>query len=872
MAPPSPPVAAGPGRSGHSRHLRHLRRSVAWLAWLAASLAVLILFTCLAAWWALQASLPQLDGQVAVPGLSAPATIARDAQGSVTVTASDRLDLAYATGYAHGQDRFFQMDLLRRVPAGEVAALVGADAVDVDRRNRMHRFRSRAETAYQALPPAQRALLQRYADGVNAALAASPVWPFEYITLGARPQPWRPEDTLLVIDAMYMDLQSGELNRVLSRGFLRDMVPPDLLAFLTPRASAMDAPLDGAAMPVAPLAVPATRPAWLDAPPSARGEPSGGRRAGEAASAPGPAGVARAFAWNVTDGDHDGRAATASEVGSNAFAVAGSRGQGGAARVANDMHLGLRLPNIWYRLTLVSQGPQERRVSGLSLPGAPVVVAGSNGDVAWGFTNSYGHFIDLVRLQRDPADPRRYRGPSGNWETATEHDERIEVKGGAPVRMAVLDTRWGPILEAGDASYAVDWIAYRRDAVDLGLLGMETARDVDAALRVAQGAGVPTQNILVADRAGHIGWTLAGPLPAAVRDADGYPVEAAGASAPAARLPAKDYPRIVDPPSGRLWTANSTQLSDAAQQRKIGDGGADVGLRGSQIRAALFDSDAYDERALLAIQLDDRGLWLEFWRRLALDALDPQALAQHPDRAAFRRIVAEWNGRADVDQAGYTLLRDFRETLYGAWFGPLDERLSERAPQLAPGISVGRASSRLEAVMQALARQRAWVPARHADWRAFMLATIDATILRNRPRGAPLADARWGARNVLAVGHPFAGLLPAPLRDWLAAPAQPMPGDTNMPRVQRTAFGASERFVVAPGKEELGILEMPGGASGHPLSPFFLAGHQDWVNGVAAPFLPGPAAHTLELRRTSPRCEDSIGCIHGSSEPGLRHW
>jgi penicillin amidase len=835
MAAASPRADSRPRRSGRAARL------------LASALLVLVALVGLAgaaAWLALRASLPQRDGDVTVAALTAQATIERDAHGNVTVTASSRPDLAYATGYAHGQDRFFQMDLLRRVPAGEVAALVGADAIAVDRRNRMHRFRARAVLAYEALPPPQRLLLQRYADGVNAALAALPVWPFEYGVLRVRPQPWRPEDTLLVIDAMYLDLQSAELNRVLSRGFLRDVVPRDLLVFLTPRASAMDAPLDDVAMALPPLAVPRTRPDWLDAP--SRGP------AGPGASVPGMTpsamgGVALAGLGPLF-GDTSAVAGEGGEVGSNAFAVAGAHGDDGAARVANDMHLGLRLPNIWYRLTLVLHGAAQRRISGVSLPGAPVVVAGSNGDVAWGFTNSYGHFIDLIRLQRDPADLRRYRGPSGAWETATQHEERIDVKGAAPVTLDVLETRWGPILEAGDGAYAVDWVAYRADAADLGLLGMETARDVGEALHVAQTAGVPTQNILAADRGGHIGWTLAGPLPAGVRDPDGYPVDASGADAPAARLPPGDYPRIVDPPSGRLWTGNSTQLGNAVQQRKIGDGGADVGLRATQIRAGLFARETYDEAALLAIQLDNRGLWLEFWRQVALQALDPQALAQHPDRAAFRRILTQWNGRADADQAGYTLVRDFREGLYGAWFAGLDERLSARAPELAPAISVGRASSRLEAVMRALVREHAWVPSRHADWRAFMLATIDETVIRNRPRGAPLEDARWGDRNVLAVAHPFAGLLPLALRGWLAAPAHAMPGDSNMPRVQRPAFGASERFVVAPGKEAQGILEMPGGASGHPLSPYFLAGHEDWVDGTASAFLPGPAEHRLVLR------------------------
>ncbi|AOB29660.1 hypothetical protein AKI39_01645 [Bordetella sp. H567] len=838
------------------RAFRVARRWGRVLALLGAAVLVLAAAAGGVAWWAMHASLPRLDGTIDATGLSASATIERDARGTVTVTAANRLDLAYATGYAHGQDRYFQMDLLRRVAAGEVAALVGADAIPLDQRNRMHRFRARAQAAYAALPPGQRELLQRYADGVNAAQAALPVWPFEYGVLGVRPQPWRPEDTLLVVDAMYLDLQSAELNRVLSRGFLRDAVSADMLAFLTPRASTLDAPLDGLAPDAPTPRVPRARPDWLDGRGAARSRAvpvdrnagaaapgdhhSAGRADGDLAAAVGPL-FAGIFPQEAAS-DEGG------EVGSNAFAVAGSHGVDGAARLANDMHLGLRLPNIWYRLTLVLRDGSPRRIAGISLPGTPVVVAGSNGDVAWGYANSYGHYIDLIHLQRDSADPRRYRGPSGEWETAVEHDEWIQVKGGAPVRRPVLETRWGPELQVGDDTYAVEWVAYRPDAADLGLLGMETARDVDEALRVAQRAGVPTQNILVADHAGHIGWTLAGPLPLATRDPDGYPVDAAKAAAPAGRLPPRQYPRVVDPPSGRLWTANNTQLGEAARQRAIGDGGADVGLRGTQIRDALLARDQHDEQDLLAIQLDDRGLWLSFWRQLALDVLDASALTRHPDRAAFRRILLQWNGRADVDQAGYTLVRDFRETLYGAWFAGLDERLSARAPELAPLISVGRASSRLEAVMRALVDAKAWVPAHYGDWRAFVLAAIDETITRNRPRGAPLEQADWGERNQLAIGHAFAGLLPEPVRAWFAAPVQAVPGDINMPRVQRPSFGASERFVVAPSREAQGILEMPGGASGHPMSPFFLAGHQDWVDGAASPFVPGAAAHTLTLQ------------------------
>ncbi|WP_233236300.1 penicillin acylase family protein [Bordetella sp. LUAb4] len=914
--------------SGASRRGKWRRRILGTLA----TIALLGVIVVLTGWGYLRASLPRLDGAVAATGLAGSARIERDADGVVTVTASNRLDLAYATGYAHGQDRLFQMDLLRRVAAGELSALVGSDAVPLDRRNRLHRFRARAQAAYAALAADQQALLRRYADGVNAAAQANRARPFEYTLLRSKPEPWRPEDTLLVVDAMYLDLQSGEISRVLGRGLLRETVPQDLLTFLTPGSSDIDAPLDQRAMTVPPLKVPATRPDWLDAPvTSSRGgglaptAPAVVRRTDAVDSGTSPIGDVGAHATGRVSGNANGDAgigavastAEASDpagianrgaastfgamiaramqtglednaaVGSNSFAVDGAHGTDGRAMVANDMHLGLGLPNIWYRLTLVLQGADgkpQRRISGVSLPGAPLVVAGSNGDVAWGYTNSYGHYVDLVRVERDPENPRRYRGADGGWRLAEEHVETIAVRGGESVRLNVRETPWGPLFRSGDASYAIRWVAYLPSAADLGLMAMEQARDLPQALAVAQRAGVPTQNILVADRHGRIGWTLAGPLPAAVLDPQGYPVPAselgsrerlqAGAGAGAAatvvaaneqeqgrrhgvadalrRMAPVDYPVIVDPAVGRLWTANSTQLGDAAMQARIGDGGADVGTRSRQIRDGLLARPVSQESDLLAIQLDDRAQWMLPWRDLLLATLDAEAIAQHPERAEMARLVAGWNGRADVDAVGYTLVRDFRDAVYQAWFGGLEIRLASRtivdrqAGRLAWPLTLGRASSRLEAVMQALVREHAWVPRRYADWRTFMLAMADE-VIEGAAQSGGLAQARWGDRNRLALAHPFARLLPPALSGWLAAPATPMPGDLHLPRVQRPAFGASERFVVSPGQEQFGILHMPGGASGHPLSPYYLAGNAAWVEGEATPFLPGKAAHRLDL-------------------------
>lgn len=795
-------------RRPRSRALRVAGRA------LCALLALLVILVA-AAWLALRGSLPGIDGEASASGLSASAIIERDAQGAATIRAGNRRDLAYATGYAHAQDRYFQMDLQRRTAAGELAGLIGEVALPLDLRNRLNRFRARAERSLAALPKDDRDILQAYADGANAGLASLRVRPFEYLLLREAPQPWRPEDSLLAIDAMTINLQVSELRRVLTRGALRDLVPDDLLTALTLPGSHWDATLDGVPAPTALPAVPATRPDWIDT-------------------------LAR------QDGIRNAAIDTPPVIGSNAWAVDGRHGRDGKAIVANDMHLGLRLPNVWYRLTLnVPDGTgSARRVSGVSLPGAPVIVAGSNGKVAWGFTNSYGHFIDLVALEVDPENPRRYRDGKGEWREAVEHGEAVAVRGGETVQLPVRDTEWGPMIAAGGKHYAIRWAAHLDSARDLSLRQMESATDVPSALAVARASGIPAQNILVADDAGRIGWTLAGLLPAATFDPEGFPVTAAQAGAPLARLPAGDYPSLLDPALGRLWSGNSTQLSDAAMQSRIGDGGANVGVRSLQIRDALLAREQHDEASLKAIQLDDRASWVDSWRDLALSVLDDEALRDHPQRRVFRDALRDWQGHADADSAGYLMARTFHLALYDSWFGALDDRLED----IEPGLSVRLASSRILPLMEAVARAEAWRPARYPDWRSFMLDRVDASIAELTRNGEDLAALKWGQHNRLNVTHPFARLVPRPMAGWLSAPHVPMPGDLDTPRVQMPGIGASERFVVSPGEEEKGFLTMPGGASGHPLSPFFLAGHDAWEKGRTQPFLPGPPLHRLILQ------------------------
>jgi penicillin amidase len=235
-------------------------------------------------------------------------------------------------------------------------------------------------------------------------------------------------------------------------------------------------------------------------------------------------------------------------------------------------------------------------------------------------------------------------------------------------------------------------------------------------------------------------------------------------------------------------------------------------------------------------------MWIEFWRHLLLEALDEEAIADHPQRAEFKELVAQWDGSADADAVGYTLVRSFYWSMYDAWFGGLDAELA----RIDRAANYRAISGRAEPVMEMLAERHAWIPAGMVGWRNFVLDRIDVVISKLTRDGKNLREAKWGLLNRASIAHPLARFVPW-LAGWLSAPADPLPGDANMPRVQSPRFGASERMVVAPGHEDTGIFHMPGGQSGHPLSQFFLAGHDAWVRGNSTPFLPGPTVHHLLL-------------------------
>lgn len=791
-------------------------RAARWRKWLPRLALAVLLFLAVAlltAWWMMRGSLARLDGEIDLPGLSAPAGIERDALGVVTVRAANQADAARVLGYVHGQERFFEMDLLRRSAAGELSELFGSIALEKDQSIRVHRLRARVERDLDAVAGERMPVLAAYTDGVNAGLATLRTRPWPYLLLNAEPKPWTPTDTALAGYAMFFDLQDDANSRELALWKIRQRVPEALFQLLDTDGTEWDAPLLGPAH--GNVALPG--PEQLDL----RKLPMPKESVAVAGSEP-------------------------AAPGSNNFAVAGALTADGRAILANDMHLTLRAPNIWFRARLLYDDPAavggKVDVSGFTLPGIPAVVVGSNRHVAWGFTNSYGDWLDFFDVDWiDPAHTR-YHTAQGEREVLVVH-EKIRVKGERTQDFPVRETLWGPITaEAGPArSLALSWAAHLPGSINLGLAGMATASSIDDALAKAGGIGMPAQNLMLADASGRIAWRLTGQMPKRIGNCNiQSPIEPATGCRWQGWRVASENPTLVDPASGRLWTANARTV-DGEALKLLGDAGYANGARARQIRNALFAAHRLAERDLLAIQLDDRAIFLERWWRLL------RAKAKVPADPAWTALEAStrhWQGRASPESVSYYAVREWRLAV-------IDRiRLGLMAPAMA---ALGKDFvmpdlPQIEGVAWQLASREPanLLPRKFASWDALFLDAA-REVADKRDGEASVVGHRWGERNVASICHPLAKALPAFVRGWLCMPADPLPGDMNMPRVASPSFGASERMVVSPGHEEDGIIHMPGGQSGNPLSPFWAAGHAAWVHGEATPFLPGKAAHSLRV-------------------------
>ncbi|MFO1189668.1 MAG: penicillin acylase family protein [Alphaproteobacteria bacterium] len=497
-----------------------LRRAAARSLGLA-GLAVVVASGGMALW--LAGTMPRTAGELRIAGLSQPASISRDQFGIVLIRAATAHDAQIALGYAHAQDRLWQMDVQRRLGAGRLAEIFGERALRSDRFMRTLGLARLADAQTASLDADVRDALAAYATGVNAAITGKGRrLPPEFGVLGYAPEPWTASDSLLWGRVMAMQLSTNMREELLwARLLLR--LPPERVAAL-----------------------------WADDDPAA-----GPQTLARADASLGTLPLARLAAALPDSVDAGGA--------SNSWALAGQRTSSGAPLLANDPHLGLQTPGVWYLARIETP---DGVLAGATAPGVPFLVLGHNGRVAWSMTTTHGDTMDLFIERVDPADPSRYLTPTGAQPFVTR-SEQIRIKGGGVETLAIRETRHGPVVSdvagvAQDVAGAGHVLALSAaglapdDRTPMALHHMNQATDAAAFLKALQDFNSPQQNITFADSSGRIGFAMPARIPIRRAGNGLQPVPGwDGSHDWVGFVPFADRPAAMDPPDGLLVNANN---------------------------------------------------------------------------------------------------------------------------------------------------------------------------------------------------------------------------------------------------------------------------------------------------------------------------
>lgn len=619
---------------------------------------VLVVVLVLTTAWLVRRPFPRTSGQAVLPGLHAEVEVLRDPWGVPHIYASDAEDLFRAQGYVHAQDRFWQMDLSRRIGAGRLSELTGPDQLDTDRFLRTLGWRRVAGEEWDLLADDSRRYLAAYAEGVNAHLEGRSGFrlSFEHGLLGLQNRdlqvdPWDPLDTLTWIKVMAWDLrtnmeaeiQRALLSRELPLERVADLWPPypdrhpDIVAGGTVEEDRfVPAGDDG------PAATPSELPddvldqlaALLD-------------RLDDLSGLSGPVGAG---------------------VGSNSWVLAGDRTASGAPILANDPHLSAGLPSIWYEVGLHCQpvGPDcPFHVRGFSFAGLPGVVIGRNARIAWGLTNLGADVTDLFVERVDPDDHDRYE-VAGDFVAMDVAEEIIEVAGGDPVTHRVRRTRHGPVMsdvsgELGSiaAESAVEVpdehvVALRWTALDPSptldaIFALNTAADWDDFRAAAELFDVPAQNLVYADVDGNIGYQAPGRIPVRSSGDGRWPVPGwTGEYDWAGEVPFDELPWMLNPPEGYIQTANQRAISGAYPHHLTADTDWAYGFRGARLVELLEPIGDASLADVAAIQLDAANLNA----RALVPHLEKLDLGGDERLAAVRAVIADWDHQQVARSAG----------------------------------------------------------------------------------------------------------------------------------------------------------------------------------------------------------------------------
>lgn len=737
-------------------------------------------------------SQPLLDGNYSLEGVTAPVTILRDSIGVPHIFAETIPDALFAQGFVHVQDRMWQMEFSRRLVAGRLSEVLGTSTLEVDRWMRTLSIRAAAEREVDAISEKERELLSAYSKGVNAAMKQTPA-PLEFSVLNLKPEIWTITDTIMW-DKM--------LAWTLSANWEAELVRAKIIETLGyEKALELELASNGAV------------PVILN---DIEGTESILKRA--------------EMLRNLSGG-------TPSEgVGSNNWAVSGKRSQSGMPLFANDMHLALSQPAIWYENHLCAG---EMNVTGVSLPGTPFVLAGHNAHLAWGFTAAFADVQDLYQENiRPAADGQIEVEYQGNWERAEIRKEKIGIKSSLPMPHDIVITRHGPVINSivhdlpGTPAFAMRWTALEHPTSFMPVLKINLATTCAEVHEALRGWTSPALNVISADDQGNLDYTLAGIVPIRAKGDGSIPVPGeTGEYEWIGAIPFDEMPHRVNPDEGFLVTANN-RTTGGAYPYQLGKDYLDSS-RAQRITELIEENSIQNIESFKAMQADQVS---PVARRVG--AYLGQLETDDPDLQPVLGYFKGWDGRLSADSVPAAIfevfMRELIKSVVEPRFGEFTPRIMGQGPNrmLEPTSLWG---SHLWEFVQnlLLAEQSPWFS---EDKHTSVLNALRKSVeyLQNE-LGADQDEWQWGKIHKFAFNHVLA--VRDPLDKMLSFGPYPIGGDGTTIAASSTRLNdlSSDRVVAPPFRfiadladlnHTLGVLAP--GQSGRPGSANFGDQIEDW--------------------------------------------
>ena len=792
-------------------------------------------------WWFVYRPLPQVDGTIVVNGLHGDVSVERDRWGVPHIRAGSAEDMVEAQGYVMAQDRLWQMDLLRRAARGQLSEIFGPAVLSIDKKFRTLGFGRAAEREAAAASGEPRVIVEAYARGVNRFIEQHQnQLPLEFSILQYKPQPWTPADTFVIGGYMYETLTDTWEDK-LDRAKVIERVGLDRAKDLFSQEAAMDHFIVGN--------------------PNDKKDGSQHAHSGDdeeddddmesdyvikadnlnpdAGEDGIPPGIASMLWPSVRDFLSGTNREIRRSLGSNNWVVSGAHTATRRPLLANDTHLELSVPSIWYQVHLTAPG---WNVAGFTFPGAPLVVIGHNDRIAWGFTNNGADVQDLYIETFNPAAPDEYR-VNGTWKKAQTLDEVIHVKGQTDEHLAVVSTRHGPVVRRdGNKGYALRWTATEPGALSNSYNWLGTTKNWDEFRKAIKQSWGPAQNAVYADVDGNIGYVMSARVPVRKKGHDEVPVpgdtddyEWTG------YIPFEQLPQAFNPESGLIVTANA-RVTGPDYKPYLTDRWEEP-YRTARIFDLLQGRHDLRPEDMLKVQ-NDTYSYPHMFLAEQLSAAAKRVPPKDPRAQHLIQQLKDWNGIANADSVEVSFLQGLRRSLL--------EMILE--PYL--GNDTDLYGWRSMAFLQRVLTERPakWLPSSYKSYDELLTAAADRAVskLSAQTKSQHPKDWPWKRFNSLQMLHPMGqtGIL----KLLFSVSDKPQSGTVYSVRAASKRHGPSERFVANPANWDDSILLITSGESGQIGSSHYTDQFSFWYEGkpIVMPFSDAAEKttrkHTLTLK------------------------